>query len=155
MCAIVDASIVGNLLGSDANPAATGFRKAVDNGTVPLVVGGTRLDCELKNTGARQWVRELTNAGRLTRVDDSEVDNLAEQLDGFCKSNDSHIIALAQISGARLLYTNDQALTGDFRNSDLVNNPRGKVYSTRVTKEFNASRRKLLNNRELCRTLER
>ena len=140
---------------SSDNPAASGFRRAIDNGTVPLVVGGTKLVRELENTQVRRWVRELTNAGRLTRVDDSKVDSLAEQLDQLCNSNDSHIIALAQISGARLLYTNDQALTRDFRNSDLVNNPRGKVYSTIVTNEFNASRRNLLNNRELCRTLER
>ena len=155
MCAIVDASIVGNLLDPGASPAATGFRRAVDNGTVPLVIGGTKLVCELKHTSVRHWIRELTNAGRLTKVDDSEVDNLAEQLGKLCKSNDSHIIALAQISGARLLYTNDQALTEDFGNHNLINNPRGKVYSTRITKELNASRRKLLNNRELCRALER
>lgn len=151
MCAIVDTSIVGSLLNSDANPAAIGFRTAVDNGIVPLVVGGTKLVCELKNTRVREWVRELTNAGRLTRVDNTEVDDLAEQLHKLCKSNDSHIIALAQISGARLLYTNDQDLTDDFGNSNLINNPRGKVYSTRVTNQLNPSRKKLLNNRELCK----
>ena len=45
------------------------------------------------------------------------------------KSNDLHVIALARISGARLLYSDDKKLRKDFKNKHLVNSPRGKVYS--------------------------
>ena len=41
-----------------------------------------------------------------------------------------HVLALAQVSGARLLYSNDQTLQRDFKNSKLIKNPRGNVYTT-------------------------
>ncbi|MDE0306934.1 MAG: hypothetical protein OXI87_18940 [Albidovulum sp.] len=47
-----------------------------------------------------------------------------------CESNDQHVLALARISGARLLYTNDQKLMDDFKNTELVSTPKGKVYRT-------------------------
>ena len=45
-----------------------------------------------------------------------------------CKSNDHHIIALARISRARLLYTIDSALQQDFKNRHLLSRPRGRIY---------------------------
>ena len=40
------------------------------------------------------------------------MDEREEELneEGRCHSNDTHVIALAQITGARLLYSNDKAL---------------------------------------------
>ena len=49
---------------------------------------------------------------------------------GACQSNDLHVLALAQVSGARLLYSNDLSLHQDFGNRDLISRPRGKIYST-------------------------
>ena len=46
----------------------------------------------------------------------------------ICVSNDPHVIALARISGARLLCSRDQKLHSDFGNKHLVDNPRGSVY---------------------------
>ncbi len=69
-----------------------------------------------------------------------------------CRSNDTHVIALAQISGARLLYSNDMALHKDFRNKSLIDKPRGKVYSTNKRKDFTSAQEKLLNDRNLCRS---
>ena len=65
-------------------------------------------------------------------VNKGKVDTRTEELreDQRLKSDDPHVIALAQVSGARLLYTNDEDLQKDFRNTNLVNNPSGKVYST-------------------------
>ncbi|MCE2463042.1 MAG: hypothetical protein J4F46_03880 [Dehalococcoidia bacterium] len=57
--------------------------------------------------------------------------------DGVCRSDDPHVIALARISGTRLLYTNDNDLEGDFRK--LIR--RGIVFTTKqdpqrqITKE--------------------
>ena len=68
-----------------------------------------------------------------------------------CRSNDTHVIALAQISGARLLYSNDIALHEDFGNKRLIDKPRGKVYSTNRHKDFTNAHERLLNNRNLCR----
>lgn len=53
------------------------------------------------------------------------------------KSNDIHVLALALVSGARLLYTEDQALRNDFRKGKwkngrfIIGNPRGRLYSGR------------------------
>ena len=71
--------------------------------------------------------------------------------EGRCHSNDTHVIALAQITGARLLYSNDKDLHEDFKNKRLIDEPRGKVYSTNEDKNFTNAHEKLLNNRNLCR----
>lgn len=67
----------------------------------------------------------------------------------LCVSDDEHIIALAQISGARLLYSNDGDLHKDFRNKNLIDNPRGKVYSTRENTGFSKDRKDQLQ-RHVC-----
>ena len=48
---------------------------------------------------------------------------------GICVSNDIHIVALARISGSRLLYSKDDNLCKDFKNLKVLN-PKGKIYST-------------------------
>ena len=50
---------------------------------------------------------------------------LAEQI----VSDDPHVLALARVSGARLLYTNDANLMADFKNKRLIDDPRGSVYT--------------------------
>ena len=86
-------------------------------------------------------------------VGDIEVNERAEDLQGstVLKSNDPHIIALAQVSGSRLLYSNDSDLQDDFTDGRLINNPRGKVYSTLVNDQFTSDRRRQLVARaKLC-----
>lgn len=58
------------------------------------------------------------------------------------ESDDEHVLALARVSGARLLYTGDRDLMDDFRNPHLIEGRRGKVYS----RANNAD----LLNRSLC-----
>lgn len=161
MCAIIDAANVGSELWNDSgNEAGQAFRKAVDDGRVPLVSGGSKLNDELAGGSLRlrNWFAELRRSGKLTICDGASVDArekaLAARSSGtapVCKSNDHHVIALAQESGARLLYTNDRALQDDFGNSYLINAPRGKVYSTGVTSDFSRPRRRLLNQPNLCK----
>ena len=67
-----------------------------------------------------------------------------------CKSNDPHIIALAQVSGARLLYSNDKNLRDDFKDTKLVNG--GKIYSTLQDKRFSDAHKRLLARRDLCQS---
>ena len=91
----------------------------------------------------------IVNRGRV----DTRTKELRE--DQRLKSDDPHVIALAQVSGARLLYTNDEDLQKDFRNKNLINNPAGKIYSTEAennpNKEFRYSHSKLLRRNDLCR----
>ena len=84
---------------------------------------------------------------------DEDVNDRAEALrrNDICTSNDEHVIALALVSGARLLYTNDQALIDDFKNRDIVAGPRGKIYTTARNDRFTEVHRRLLAEPDLCR----
>ena len=85
---------------------------------------------------------------------DQDVNGRAETLrrSNICTSNDEHVIALALVSGARLLYTNDQALIDDFGNREIVAGPRGKVYTTKRNRQVTPAHRRLLAARDLCRS---
>ena len=62
---------------------------------------------------------------------------------GHCQSNDHHVIALARVSGARVLFTEDKALMRDFGDLRLLR-PKGKVYRR-------PSHSRLLVHRRGCR----
>ena len=62
-----------------------------------------------------------------------------------------HVLALALVSGARLLYTNDAALIDDFGNPEIVARPRGKIYTTARNANVTDAHRRLLAARDLCR----
>ncbi len=48
------------------------------------------------------------------------------------RSNDPHMLALARISGARLLFTADNKLMDDFREKRILGGrKRGKIYSSK------------------------
>ena len=84
---------------------------------------------------------------------DTEVDDLATKLrqQGICKSNDPHVLALALVSGARLLYSNDPDLIEDFKNPEIISNPRGKVRTTARDDDTTRVHRRLLAHLDLCR----
>lgn len=128
MCAILDANVAHEVFGNP-NDAGKAFLEWVTAGNHRLVIGG-RNRIEL---GERQgFIGELIRRGNIRRFEDTKVNTITQQLlEGkACRSDDEHIIALAQVSGARLLYTNDQLLQKDFDKKELIDNPRGKVYST-------------------------
>lgn len=160
MCAIVDADCTGEIVAASLSPAAQAFRESIMNGSCRLVVGGSRLRQEYgqsstkrgqaKQTTVSKWMSEFHRAGKLVFHNDGEVDDYAKEIQcsGMCMSEDYHIIALARVTGARLLYSRDQNLHRDFKNQMLLNNPPGKVYP----REFNLvkSQSWLSRNRKLC-----
>ena len=155
MCAILDASVVSEVFGADQPPAGKGFFDWINEGGGRLVVGG-RLRGELQrgSDGYREWFDRAVQYGRIRIKNDCEVNARAVDLQAevSLRSNDPHIIALAQLSGARLLYSNDSDLQRDFKDKSLIDNPRGRVYSTLKNKEFTRSReRQLVSQDKLCR----
>ena len=154
MCAIVDANVVSEVFGSNLPPAGEKFFDWLNKGSGRLVVGGKLLE-ELEQSSAdfRRWGQEAQLAGKMRIVNKSEVDARTEQIQnkGTIRSNDPHVIALAQVSGARLLYSNDGNLQRDFKNKSLIDDPRGKVYSTSEGGSFQRSHDRLLKNKTLCR----
>lgn len=72
---------------------------------------------------------ELDRGGSARPVDDNRVQQETDRLrreDGCC-SDDHHIIALALVSGVRLLCSEDRELHADFKNRSLLNPP-GSIY---------------------------
>ena len=154
MCAILDANVVAEVFNPDRAPAGEGFFNWINRGNGRVVIGG-KLHKELveRSPGFREWARTAEAAGRLRFANESEVNARTEKIEraGAAKSDDPHVLALAQVSGARLLYTNDKDLQRDFTSKRLIDNPRGKVYSTLESNDFSSSCRRLLGNKDLCR----
>lgn len=164
MCAILDASVRDEVFVPKAQrpEAGEGFFNWIQRGTGRLVIGG-KLKKELcEKKLFLEWARQARLSGRLNEVNDNEVEARTKELEneGEYQSNDPHVLALAQTSGARLLYVNDRELEEDFKNKNLIDRPEGKLYLTRVSNRFpNAnkftdSKKRLLRNRNLCRPRE-
>ena len=149
MCAILDASAANEVFGRADSAAGAAFADWIFNGGGKLVVGG-RLQEELLRTGYQQVWRELIVAGQLERINKGAVVARTEEIRERCRSDDPHVVALAQLSGARLLYSNDRRLNDDFRNATLIDDPRGAVFSTIESKEFTLEKRVLLQQGGLC-----
>ena len=146
MCAILDNDVCAEVFGHKLTPAGKGFLDWL-NSRGHLVSGGqNKKELDANNT-FQTWWQQATLAGRTTLVNDNQVTKLQRQLEAekACRSNDAHIIALARLSGARLLYSNDRDLKKDFGDRDLIAEPRGKVFSTKLTADFSTHRRRLLN----------
>ena len=159
MCAIVDAQVAHEVFGPKPSPAGREFYDWVGKADGRLVVGGKLLkELDAGSPGFREWSQQAVLAGLVTVLDEREVDDRAGQIErqGWHRSDDPHVLALAQISHARLLFTNDRLLELDFGNKSLIDKPRGRVYHTRDirdrndNKEFSSAHKSLLNNKRLC-----
>ena len=89
----------------------------------------------------------------MTRLNGNEVEERTREIEreGKHSSNDAHVLAVAQLGGVRLLFTNDQDLEQDFKSKALIDNPRGNIYHTRVNKSFTRAHRHLLSS-NVCRS---
>ena len=151
MCAILDANVAHEVFSRNQTEAGRAFFRWLNERPRRLAVGG-KLRRELARNGtAERWLVEGIRAGRVRNARDDDVNRLADELEGSCRSDDPHVIALARVSGARLLYSNDQALHQDFGDKDLLNRPRGKVFSTLETSDLTDVHQGLLKRRDLCR----
>ena len=144
MCAIVDANVSHQVFGDAKPEAGQRFAEWVLKGN-KLVVGGKLLRELDLDSKFRQWFRNAQRTGRVVRVKDDDVDTRTAMLQQQpqWQSNDHHIIALAQLSKARLLFTNDVALQADFRSIG------GRNYSTAVSGDFSNTHKQLLS-RNIC-----
>ncbi len=130
MCLIVDANLASLIFGE---PASSDFQPIIAWLTSPqqegrLVFGG-HLAIELsKVNAARRFVKVLLQAGRARFIPAGALENETNRLRGVCSSNDPHVIALARVSGARILCSRDKTLHQDFSNTKLISRPRGHVY---------------------------
>ena len=153
MCAIVDNNVASEVFGRNPPAAGKHFRRWLGGRNGRLAVGGRLLEELRGNSDFREWFQQNELSGQLLQVSAEEVDQQERRIKrtGLCASDDEHVLALALVSGARLIYTNDAALIADFKNRGIVANPRGKVYSTVENNEVTSAHRRLLADRTLCR----
>ncbi|NQT39223.1 MAG: hypothetical protein HQ581_17120 [Planctomycetes bacterium] len=154
MALIIDANKVADYLNDTDDPPNRVIHDWVNNRGGKLVFGGRQLQEWYKINKARRYVRVLLQAGRAFRYATEEVDNKEAEVEstGLCRSDDPHVIALACISGVRVLYSEDKALCDDFRDTELVPQPRGKIYRRPKGKsDKTAQYRRLLLQSPPCR----
>jgi predicted nucleic acid-binding protein len=130
MCVIVDANLAGLVFASPPHPDFVPVLDWLQQRDGCLVVGGHLADELSRIEKARRFVVQLQRAGIARQVPAADVAREEAEVTatGLCESNDSHVVALARVSGARTLCTHDQALQRDFRNPQLVAKPRGAIY---------------------------
>ena len=152
MCAIVDVNNCYKIFGNPGQrtPAGSYFFNWLEGEGGRLILGGTKFNSEIgKVRDYVVWLKTATRTGHAHRVNDHLVDTVERELEAGdeCQSDDHHLIALARVGGARLLFSEDPDLHQDFRNPGIVANPRGRVYSTRFDYEVSEEHRRLLNPR--------
>jgi len=130
MCIIIDANLASVVFGKDTPKDFCPIIDWLTKKDGILVVGG-HLTKELdKVDSARRFVRTLLQAGRARIIPSTVTDEKTILITNQCESDDPHVIALAKLSGARILCSLDKNLHKDFTNSALISNPRGHVYQT-------------------------
>ena len=146
MCVILDNNVVAEVFGDSRPPAGEKFFDWLESGGGRLIGGGKLLTELARRENFRRWWQQAVLAGLATRIDDNAVyrETTRLEMQEACRSNDAHVVALALVGGARLLYTNDRKLQSDFKDRELVDAPPGKVYSTRLSGAFTRSKKKLL-----------
>ena len=131
-CLIVDANVAYKTL--DLESTHEDYKKIshclFDSYSPVRMAYGGLLRAELYKSGKEQVLLDLERAGKAKDFSSETLNNLAQTMEAEgLRSNDAHIIALARISGARLLCSEDKQLHRDFKNRLLLSKPPGKVYS--------------------------
>ena len=129
MCLIVDANVAVQFF-CTTDPNSADLRNAVFGNGCCVVYGGYLREEYEKIDKARRVVLALDRAGKARAIPDGPVEKRTAELkgSGVLNSDDPHIIALAEVSGSRLLHSLDIALHHDFTNPAIINKPRGHVY---------------------------
>lgn len=153
MCAIVDNNVASEVFGRNPPEAGRHFRRWLGGRNGRLVVGGRLLEELRGSSDFREWFQQNELSGRLLQVSAEEVGWQEERItrSKLQTSDDEHFLALAVVSGSRLLYTSDNLLMDDSRNRDIISGPPGKIYTTRDRKDYRPTHRKLLGMKNLCR----
>lgn len=157
MCVIIDANLAGKVF---ATPCDGDFKPLWDwvfdkQKQGSIVFGGHLAEelCRIRRVreGGTRALSELKRAGRAHEIRKDCVEreeNVVRSLKTangkrLRKSNDPHVIALARVSGARVLCSADQDLHADFKNLNLVPGPKGRIYQ-------NATHAKVLGHTPGC-----
>ena len=154
MCAIIDNNVRDELVKQHPSPVGKHFRDVVSgsNRRLNLVVGGKLLGELSGSQRVKRWIIDGIRSGYVVRIDDNKVDKATKAIASGCRSDDPHVIALAKVSGARLLFTRDHDLMADFGDKKLLGGRiLGRIYtdaSGRTT--LGRHHKELLKRPDLC-----
>lgn len=131
MCMIIDANAAHEIASAPVHQDARPVLRWLTSKRGALALGGKLTD-ELYRTPFRRLLVEFTRSGVAKTYRNQHLSEMEDQVGKSkpCISDDLHIIALALVSGARILYSRDEKLHVDFRSPAVINNPRGHVYSS-------------------------
>lgn len=150
MCVIVDSCCSHKVLNPSRFPEAEALLEWLRSGG-KIAHGGllTRELCE--NSGFRRLLLAFTQAGMARRYPDDKISAEEARLksrDGLKCKNDHHVLALAIVSGARILYSEDENLREVFRDRTVIPT-RSKVQGKLLCGDGVANKRRV---KELLRT---
>ena len=149
---MLDASVRDQAFGRNPTPAGTQLRQWLRTRRGRLVVGG-KLTAELKQSrDFASWLEAAASLGRIRNVGAARLEAKVTEMERHWtgRSDDQHVIALAVVSGARILYSDDEDLRADFRNRKLVPGAPGKLYPRSEGRARDDARARLLNQPDLC-----
>ena len=139
MCIIVDNDVGPTFFKSQQGelyfPALEWIRKKGGKLVMGAQLWEEYQDRRRAETRRANVVRELERAGQAFFYSKAMTQAEEVKVTSKCKSDDPHIIALARVSGARVLCTKDKKLKDDFKNLALVNSPGGHIYETAADSE--------------------
>ena len=131
MCLILDADRYGEFLdpgNTDMEPVRHWIKK--NNGKIVYAATEKMQDELSRFQSMKRLFSEYRQAGRLKLFDKEKVKGEENEVRDLL-SNDKHIIALAMVSGVKLLISGDKKLQGDFKK--IV---RGKIYKNKSHKHL-------------------
>ncbi len=131
MCMIIDANRLGVFLSDQTAEDARPIHGWLNKGWGNLVYSTGGAFADEVGGRSREKLARYVQAGRATVIPAEQFEEAERQLQNneAVRSDDPHVLALAIHSRARVLYTGDQRLIRDFKNKQLIDNPRGKIYS--------------------------
>jgi PIN domain len=129
VCLIIDTNVIHRVF-----PSATAdhrpVHKALASLRATMVYGGELRREYVRMAWFRAFLLRLDQTGAAKVFSDAEVDAQTERIRhaGGYRSDDPHILALAIVTNARLLCSEDDDLSRDFTNGAIIRSPRGSVY---------------------------
>jgi len=143
MCVVIDANKAGDLCNQD-RPYLMALMQWINRGG--RIVSGGKLQEELfRITKMRELVTEWAKRGTLIQLPKDAVKAKEDEIKGVCKSDDPHVIAIAIISNARIVVTEDKKLIQDLQDLSIVGRRR------RIYKENGASPNRIDRHMALLR----
>jgi len=132
VCIIIDTNVLHEVFSQPPTADGLPVRAWLEERDGRLVFGGVLARELVKDRGAARFVKELERSGRAKRVNEFrlQAEEQVVRQDPHARSDDPHIVALARVSGARVLFSRDRKLHEDFGNRALVSTPRGRVYTS-------------------------